>query len=93
MICVSHSKMRSESAKSRLTFLQHNNQQRSMLTAADALIPPLIIRVDMVIMIVLLSSASNEVGNFSELSIIPEWSYISACVQTFEYCVQTVFFC
>ena len=69
MICVSHSKMRSESAKSRLTFLQHNNQQRSMLTAADALIPPLIIRVDMVIMIVLLSSASLEAAEiFSSLS-------------------------
>ena len=69
MICVSHSKMRSESAKSRLTFLQHNNQQRLMLTAADALIPPLIIRVDMVIMIVLLSSASLEAAEiFSSLS-------------------------
>ena len=40
-----------------------------------------------------ISAASDEVGNFSELSIIPEWSCISACVQTFEYCVQTVFFC
>ena len=69
MICVSHSKMRSESAKSRLTFLQHNNQQRSMLTAADALIPPLIIRVDMVTMILLLSSASLEAAEiFSSLS-------------------------